>query len=396
MAITEPGPPRVRWGKDELLARANRWGQRQGYDLMTEANLRELIKARLLPTAIFRGRGQGLGHDALWSWVAYRRLLRVMSLRHQGARLRRYQRLALWLEGADIPIALVREDLARQVRLSMEYGVHRDLQSDRQVHPRLTASQRNSLSGILAPKNDEFLAMFNLNGAMLRASLSVITSQLPDAELRRIMGNAAEVMLGFRDGMTAADIRNDAPSSALFDADTLRVLSQDINRGRGLMARPKEGANTVLSAIECASDDLLLNVRASLLRLNPTVRALMYSVRRLVERDATMLGAFAPFQGQLVAVLRELEKSRLMPDAGARFSVFCILLLWASTGEDDGENLRRAFADLRPDVLIPYLVEHMDELENGGAGAMADALMNMRLTDSERERITAILNVDLG
>ena len=101
------------WRKEELLNRANDWARRRGYESITEASLFEWRQPGLLPGPRQRTLGRGKGSAQYWSWLAYRRLLKIAAWRAHGIRRRRKQRLYLWLDGSDIDVTLIKEDLAR-------------------------------------------------------------------------------------------------------------------------------------------------------------------------------------------------------------------------------------------------------------------------------------------
>lgn len=103
--------------KSPILAiensRANQWAEKQGFKPVSEASLLEWRKEGLVPPPSPHGLGRGMGKAEDWSWLAYRRVLKIIRMRSRGIIHRRDQRLILWFEGNHLSLDLIREDLER-------------------------------------------------------------------------------------------------------------------------------------------------------------------------------------------------------------------------------------------------------------------------------------------
>ena len=108
------------WSKEALAARASQWSRARGWGQVSVPTLLKWKEAGLLPRPTVKSLGRGRGSTSGWPWTCYRRILTVLTLRARGLDRVRDIRLALWLDGGDIPLHLIRADLHRAAEQAIE------------------------------------------------------------------------------------------------------------------------------------------------------------------------------------------------------------------------------------------------------------------------------------
>lgn len=130
--------------RDELLARINAYTQPvYGIDV-TPRMLRDWVSERLVPgpTVSESQGGYRAGVARSWSSVAYRRVLQICRLKHQGIARRSAVITALWLSGVDYPFEIVQPAILEEYQRARQ-RIHRGLPVD--WDPR---SETGSIQGI--------------------------------------------------------------------------------------------------------------------------------------------------------------------------------------------------------------------------------------------------------
>jgi hypothetical protein len=262
---TGAGAPTLsrRYTSEHLLARANAWAARHGYQTITPATLHELCKDGLLEGPRQRGRGQGRG--SAWDWSArdYRRLLQLIALRGHGIRRRDQQRVALFVRGTQLPPGTVRPALLRLQQASSR-RMHRQLRSDFWPAGRVPPAVQQMAREILDIGSADAL-FARLGPARQEAAAQASAELLAHPGVNRFMSLVLDAWLRGPDG--AASCTSLRGAVALLP-DELQGLGAEISEmvliGAGLLGPCDTAAaldNAVVDALSVLDDEDLVAVR---------------------------------------------------------------------------------------------------------------------------------------
>ena len=371
MAITSvSAPPGVSgWPTEELLRRGNAWSALRGLAPLTRSTLLAWRRAGLVPPPRFQSLGRGHGSAQRWSALSYRRTLQVCRLRGQGLDSHSWQRLSLWLGGADIDLAQVRLDLDRAYREQIRH-VHAEMGTP--AWSLRTAERQPSLRRVdrlatmlieeagkagLAAEGPSMLPEATIAG-MASAIRRVVAQPLVRAWIRALLLEAGD---GFRRSLRAALGQVPEGWRGLLPIGTAALVEATI----GLLLDPASGQQPLLEALDRCSDPVLLEMRDAAHGWNEFWSGTMALAGRLVAQYRLVPGS--PLTGLvdwISPTLELLSRYRPVKTPADALAVLSILMLLHERGAFAGGRLGE-FARARGGrLLLGWLALHLEELQS--------------------------------
>lgn len=364
------------WSKEELLIRANKWAEKYGYEPVTEDSFKKWKKEGLVPKPKRKGLGRGLGTARReWSWLAYRRIIRIIRMREQGIPYRRDQRLILWFEGNDIPLKLVRKDLIRVWELSTN-DASREMRSSfwgpssKVVIP-IKAKKYLSKIFSVPSVNDNFLNFWGLKKLpfilLKKLELAVMSKDFEKLFYSYLYSFFDPEYEGLKD-IFAKEIK-ELPDSL----PEKKIMEEELGLGieslNGAMADIEQFDNPVIKAFEVSSDLAFINVRDFILIWNVYCKTLLNLVIEVIKYNPKdLLGRF-PFIK--IFIIKNIAKvyfeSNMFKSTGNKLVIFAFLLRRSIVKENDGEPFRK-LTELRIDRVLNWMAVNFKDFTNPNIG----------------------------
>ncbi len=384
-----PGVPG--WPTEELLRRANAWSASKGLAPLTRATLLAWRRAGLVPPPRFQSLGRGRGSAQLWCALAYRRVLQVCRLRGQGVNAHSWQRLSLWLAGADIDLAQVRLDLARAYREQIRH-VHAEMGTaswswrTAEEQPSLRRVDRLATMLIeevgkagITDSEPSMLPEGTLAG-MAEVVRRVVVHPLARGWVRALLLDVGgEFRRHLRDGFG----RVPEEWRALLPVGTAALVEAAL----GLLMDPDVGQQPLLAALDRCPDSVLLEMRDAAHGWNEFWSGTMALASRLAAQYGSMPGSplrsLAERLGLWLALLSRYRPVKSTDDA---LVVLSVLVLLHDRGAFAGGRLGE-FARARGGrLLLGWLALHLEELQSR-AGSPPTTLQGLAAVLPPRQRV---------
>jgi hypothetical protein len=287
--------PMTLWSKEALAAQASQWARARGWGQVSVPTLLKWKEAGLLPRPTVQSLGRGRGSTSGWPWTCYRRILTVLTLRARGLDRVRDIRLALWLDGGDIPLHLIRADLHRAAEQAIEriHGrLHTEYWDTRPDSPPSRSASRAIARSMTGPRSLEgFVAGLHLEPVADTVPRMIMTSLLSPEGQRAAV---AVVHQFFAPG------DGDVPASlAAFQHRLPQPVVGFLKDGpvfpgpfAGLLAHPDAFDSPILRGIDSASDGMLLNSRAAVCEAPAWWQAVFEALARALTNQPEALGPY--------------------------------------------------------------------------------------------------------
>ncbi len=354
---------------EELLRRANAWSERRGLAPLTRSTLLAWRRAGLVPPPRFQSLGRGHGSAQRWSALAYRRALQVCRLRGQGLDSHSWQRLSLWLGGADIDLAQVRLDMDRAYREQIRH-VHAEMgtaswswrtaegQPSLQRVDRLATMLIEEVGKAWLTDSEPSMLPEGTLAGMAVVVRRVVVHPLVRGWVRALLLEAGgEFRRRLREGFD----RVPEEWRALLPVGTAALVEATL----GLLMDPDVGQQPLLDALDRCPDSVLLEMRDAAHGWNEFWSGTMALASRLAAQYGSIpgspLGSLAERLGLWLALLSRYRPVKTTADA---LAVLSILVLLHDRSAFAGGRLGE-FARARGGrLLLGWLALHLEELQS--------------------------------
>ncbi len=379
------------WPTEELLRRANAWSARRRLAPLTRSTLLAWRRAGLVPPPRFQSLGRGHGSAQRWSALAYRRTLQVCRWRGQGIDSHSWQRLSLWLGGADIDLAQVRLDLDRAYREQIRH-VHAEMgtpswswrtaegQPSLQRVDRLVTMLIEEVGKAgLTDAEPSMLPEVTLAG-MTAAIRRVVAHPLVRGWIRALLLEAGDE---FRRSLREAFDRVPEGWRQLLPIGTAALVEATI----GLLLDPDSGQQPLLEALDRCPNQVLLEMRDAAHGWNEFWSGTMALAGRLAAQHGSVpgspLGGTAGWVGLGLELLSRYRPVKTPADA---LAVLSILVLLHDRGAFAGGRLGEFARAQGGRRLLGWLALHLEEIQSW-AGSPATTLQGLATVLPPEKRV---------
>jgi hypothetical protein len=269
--------------------------------------------------------------------------LTVLSLRAHGLDRVRDIRLALWLNGGDIPLHLIRADLRRAAEQAIEriHGrLHTEYWDARPDSPPSLSARKAISSSLTGPRSLEgFVAGLHLE-PVADTVLRMIVTSLLSPEGQRVAVALVHQLFAPGDGDVPASLaafQDRLPQPVVGFLKDGPVLPGPF---AGLLAHPDEFDNPILRGIDLASDGMLLNCRALVCETPACWHAVLGALARALTNQPETLGPYRLLGPPIASLCTSLgDRARVhLRHPQARLGGLMSILSFEPLREDAGEG----------------------------------------------------------
>jgi hypothetical protein len=328
---------------EELLDQVNRHARLLGQSTLRRSTLLRWVQEDLIPAPEPVSDGYAGGVRRLWGQSAVRRAERVVELHGPGKfRLYPVYRAVLWLEGEDIPLPRIREDLVT-VHAHLAAVVRRKLRSlywggDQFVDGRAPRRLRAEAAVPFDPGQVAALPTLLRRSGAPEALVSALVDEPGRSVLQRLVEAIAALWLEAIPGpMNETDRRVSALTRNL--PELLEPFRETLTDLRNMAGLDADGSTVLADAIAAAPDSVLCAARDFVDTGREVIGSMCSLVAELVVTELDWLPMNTTERTQLASALRQAGSWVPPLDPTARMLAITRVLAWR---RDEGWHFQTA------------------------------------------------------